>query len=225
MSLAAAIVLGGASPLRGGFTMKNVRAAMFGGLAVAVLALIPASAALASPSGGHPTPTPTVTQLPVTPVVHPLKAEQFSVQISGIGSVTTNDVEATGPVAITAGTDAEQTATRGEFTTGTSDVIVRHAALGAVHVDLAACDVTVDQHAAWQFAGGAGTFAGAAGAGWYDLTAMFAFNQVTKYRNVQVCPLQHLSVRQVLAAVGNDNPHLAPSFYDIAVHGTGVARA
>jgi hypothetical protein len=192
------------------------RLAVAASLATGLALAIPASGALASPAG-HPAPAP--------------HAEQFSLEVSGIGAVTVNDVEATGPVAITAGTVSELTPVRDQYTSGSDDVIVRHSPLAALTVDNAACTAYVAEHGYWRFAGGAGADLFARGSGTFDETALWSFALTPKWVKVHhhkylkmVCPLAAQTPAQVSADTQGTGT-VSASFYDVAVHGTGTARA
>lgn len=165
-----------------------------------------------------PTPSPTHTANFV-PLPNPLRPEHFQVLVTSIGGVNTNDVEATGPVALHLGTDTTVSNTRDTFARLGNSVNVRHTGIPVPVVNRSLCTVSLSQTGLWRFQGGTGLYAHARGFGSFQLSGLLHFpqNRLGRCSIPRVSPF--VIQRDLIRNIGLPAPDLAI----VGVVGSGLA--
>ena len=167
---------------------------------------------------GTPTPSPSVSS---NFVVQPrLAPEQFNVLLADVGPIHVNTVQATGPVAFTAGTDAQNTPSLDTFSQVGDSVRVLHTPLRGVTVNYAACVIHVAQNGFWRFNGGTGADLNARGFGTFRLQAAIHFPVSAR---TGLCSIRFISPLRIQRGLNSGFGLPTPDSLVIAVRGTGLA--
>jgi hypothetical protein len=151
-------------------------------------------------------------------------AEHFTVQYSFIDGVKVNDVFATGPVAMTRGTDQEVSNTVDYLSDGQGNTVeIDHAGFPTPIKDMQTCTLIVEKDNVWwafKPGGGSRAWRDAQGSGVFTLRAMFGFKQVNGECSLALIPDSALAQLATL----NASPYRQyVEFADIALRGSGTA--